>query len=79
MELRHIESVGRLDRAGSFRSTGSMCLAGWPLSVTLCDVPEDAISIGGVDLTDPDTYVSGMPFDAFRELRTACPRRVAPV
>ena len=27
---------------------------------------EDAISIGGVDLADPATYASGMPFDAFR-------------
>ena len=30
-------------------------------SVTLCDVAEDAISIGGVDLADPDTFMSGMP------------------
>ena len=29
-------------------------------------VTEDAISIGGVDLADPDTYLAGMPFDAFR-------------
>ena len=42
-------------------------------SVTLCDVAEDAISIGGVDLADPDTYVSGMPFEAFRELRRRAP------
>ena len=34
---------------------------------------EDAISIGGVDLADPDTYVSGMPFDAFRKLRERAP------
>ena len=34
---------------------------------------EDAISIGGVDLADPDTYVSGMPFEAFRELRRRAP------
>ena len=34
---------------------------------------EDAISIGGVDLADPDTYVSGMPFDAFRKLRECAP------
>ena len=33
----------------------------------------DAISIGGVDLADPDTYLSGMPFDAFRELRRRAP------
>ena len=42
-------------------------------SVTLCDVAEDAISIGGVDLADPDTYVAGMPFEAFRELRRRAP------
>jgi cytochrome P450 len=42
-------------------------------SVTLCDVAEDAISIGGVDLADPDTFVSGMPFEAFRELRRRAP------
>ncbi|MBV8181763.1 MAG: cytochrome P450, partial [Mycobacterium sp.] len=34
---------------------------------------EDAISIGGVDLADPDTYMSGMPFDAFRKLRKCAP------
>ena len=34
---------------------------------------EDAISIGGVDLADPDAYVSGMPFDAFRKLRECAP------
>ena len=39
---------------------------------------EDAISIGGVDFADPDTYVAGMPHEAFRELR-ARPRRMAPV
>ncbi|HKV19686.1 MAG TPA: cytochrome P450, partial [Mycobacterium sp.] len=33
----------------------------------------DAISIGGVDLADPDTYLTGMPFDAFRELRRHAP------
>ena len=37
------------------------------------DVAEDAISIGGVDLADPDTYVSGMPFEAFRKLRRRAP------
>jgi cytochrome P450 len=36
-------------------------------------VTEDAISIGGVDLADPDTYVSGMPLDAFRKLRERAP------
>lgn len=34
---------------------------------------DDAITIGGVDLTDPDTYLSGMPYDAFRELRRRAP------
>ena len=34
---------------------------------------DDAISIGGVDLADPDTYASGMPFDAFRKLRECAP------
>jgi hypothetical protein len=28
-------------------------------------VTEDAISIGGVDLADPGTYESGMPYEAF--------------
>jgi cytochrome P450 len=36
-------------------------------------VGEDAISIGGVDLADPATYASGMPYDAFRELRRRAP------
>jgi cytochrome P450 len=36
-------------------------------------VTEDAISIGGVDLVDPDTYQSGMPYEAFRELRRRAP------
>jgi cytochrome P450 len=36
-------------------------------------VVEDAISIGGVNLTDPDTYVAGMPYGAFRELRQRAP------
>jgi cytochrome P450 len=36
-------------------------------------VTENAISIGGVDLADPDTYGSGMPFDAFRKLRECAP------
>ncbi len=34
---------------------------------------EDAISIGGVNLADPDTYLSGMPFDAFKKLRESAP------
>jgi cytochrome P450 len=34
---------------------------------------EDAISIGGVDLTDPDTFAKGMPYEAFRELRRHAP------
>ncbi|OBF28205.1 cytochrome [Mycobacterium sp. ACS1612] len=34
---------------------------------------EDAISIGGVDLADPDTYAEGMPYEAFRELRRRAP------
>ncbi|MDA4108101.1 cytochrome P450 [Mycolicibacterium holsaticum] len=34
---------------------------------------EDAISIAGVDLTDPDIYLAGMPYDAFRELRRHAP------
>lgn len=36
-------------------------------------MPEDAITIGGVDLADPDTYVAGMPYEAFRELRHRAP------
>jgi cytochrome P450 len=36
-------------------------------------VTEDAISIGGVDLADPHTYASGMPYEAFRELRRRAP------
>ena len=43
------------------------------MSVTLCRVEEDAISIGGVDLADPATYLSGMPYDAFQELRRRAP------
>ena len=34
---------------------------------------EDAVSVGGVDLTDPDTYLAGMPHAAFRELRRRAP------
>jgi len=36
-------------------------------------VADDAISIGGVDLADPDTYVAAMPYEAFAELRTRAP------
>jgi len=36
-------------------------------------VTENAISIGGVDLADPDTYKSGVPYEAFRELRLRAP------
>jgi cytochrome P450 len=36
-------------------------------------VAQDAVTIGGVDLADPDTYAHGMPFDAFRELRLRAP------
>jgi cytochrome P450 len=36
-------------------------------------VTEDAISIGGVDLADPNTFESGMPFEAFRRLRERAP------
>ncbi len=46
----------------------------WPLSsVRLSDVADDAIAIGGVDLSDPDTYSHGMPHAAFRELRRRAP------
>jgi cytochrome P450 len=34
---------------------------------------EDAIRIGGVDLTDPATYESGVPYEAFSELRKQAP------
>ncbi|CAN5522480.1 cytochrome P450 [soil metagenome] len=33
----------------------------------------DAISIGGVDLADPQTYEAGVPHDAFRQLRRQAP------
>ncbi|MDG4663053.1 cytochrome P450 [Mycobacterium sp. 236(2023)] len=33
----------------------------------------DAIAIGGVDLADADTYLAGMPYDAFRRLRQQAP------
>ncbi len=36
-------------------------------------MPENAIAIGGVDLTDPDTYLAEMPYAAFRELRRRAP------
>ena len=42
-------------------------------SVRLSDMADDAITIGGVDLSDPDTYASGMPHAAFRELRSRAP------
>nr|MDT0523364.1 hypothetical protein [Streptomyces sp. DSM 41633] len=34
---------------------------------------DDAVSISGVDLTDPAVYEAGMPFEAFRELRRRAP------
>lgn len=34
---------------------------------------EDAISIGGVDLTDTDVYAEGIPHDSFRKLRERAP------
>ncbi|MEV0674716.1 cytochrome P450 [Mycobacterium sp. NPDC050441] len=34
---------------------------------------DDAVSISGVDLTDPAVYEAGMPFEAFRELRRCAP------
>jgi cytochrome P450 len=37
------------------------------------DVTKDAFSIGGVDLADPSTYESGVPYEAFRELRRRAP------
>jgi cytochrome P450 len=36
-------------------------------------VAEDAISIGGVDLADPQSYEAGMPYAAFRALREQAP------
>jgi cytochrome P450 len=36
-------------------------------------VTEDAISIGGVDLADPDTYQTGVPYGAFQKLRESAP------
>jgi cytochrome P450 len=36
-------------------------------------VSKDAIGMGGVDLADPDTYVSGVPYEAFIELRLRAP------
>ncbi len=50
-----------------------MFIPGFASSVRLSDVADDAITIGGVDLSDPDTYASGMPHDAFRELRRRAP------
>ena len=34
---------------------------------------DDAISIGGVSLTDPRTFSEGMPYEAFRKLRECAP------
>ncbi|WP_081290003.1 cytochrome P450 [Mycobacterium colombiense] len=34
---------------------------------------EDAISIGGVDLTDPHIYAQGIPYEAYRALRERMP------
>lgn len=64
---------GALTEPAVFRSTGSMFIPRSTSSVTLSVVAEDAITIGGVDLADPDTYLSGMPYDAFRELRRRAP------
>lgn len=50
-----------------------MSSPGSSASSRLCGVAQDAISVGGVDLADPDTYLSGMPFDAFRSLRRHAP------
>ena len=36
-------------------------------------MPEDAITIGGVDLTDPETYSHGMPHEVFAALRRRAP------
>ena len=36
-------------------------------------MPEDAIGIGGVDLADPATYLSGVPYDAFHRAPATCP------
>lgn len=36
-------------------------------------MPADAITLGGADLADPDTYLAGMPYDAFRTLRREAP------
>jgi hypothetical protein len=44
---------------GSNVPVGVADRGGWPPG--RCAVVEDAISIGGADLTDPDTYVAGMP------------------
>ncbi len=34
---------------------------------------QNAIEVGGVDLTDPATFEAGMPYDAFRRLREQAP------
>jgi cytochrome P450 len=36
-------------------------------------MPEDAITISGVDFTDPDTYSHGMPHEVFAALRRRAP------
>ena len=41
-------------------------------------MPEDAITIGGVDLTDPETYAHGMPHEVFAALRRTRPGGLAP-
>jgi cytochrome P450 len=46
---------------------------GLKLAARRWTVTADAISIGGVDLADPHTYESGMPYEAFRELRHRAP------
>jgi cytochrome P450 len=38
-----------------------------------CGLVDNAISVCGVDLTDPDSYRSGPPLDAFRVLRERAP------
>jgi len=40
---------------------------------SLDDMAPDAITIGGEDLTSPETYAGGLPYEAFRRLRSAAP------
>ena len=69
-----LRRIGRVPyRAGSFPLDRFDVRPWLPSSVRLCDMVEDAISIGGVDLADPDTYASGIPFEAFRKLRRHAP------